>query len=452
MKKQFRHFLAVSFTILSLIAVNACKKDHFDEPPGNTTDPNLPVNITIAEIVALHDAGGGEGTFQRITEDKTLTATVIADDKSGNFYKSIVIDDGTAGITLALDRADLYNDYPVGRKIYVKLNGLTIGDNGGLPQIGGGIDSISNPLQPELASISSALITKFVVKGPAGQTVPIQKVSLGSLGTLNPAYLNRLIQVDTVEFDGASKNKTWGGVIGGPSGGYMDRTIQDCFGNTAVISTGAYSTFSQKLTPTGQGTLLAIYSVFAGDPQLVMRDAGDATMDQTIACPVETTLFLQDFNGVSTSGNLSITDWVNYTTSGTKAWYGSGSSNKFARISAFNSSQPLVVGWLITPAINLDGSSNETLYFRTNVFSPLGSTKLEVLYSTDYTGSGSPDAASWTVLSSVPNVNTNWSNAAPVSLGGISGSAVHFAFRYTGGDPGNTTQYNVDDVKITYFQ
>ena len=287
MKKQFKHLLVAILTVISLMASNACKKDHFDEPPANTTDPNLVVNTTIAELLALHIAGGGDGTFQLITEDKTIAATVIADDRSGNFYKSIVIDDTTGGITLALDRSSLYNDYPVGRKIYVKLKGLTIGDNGGLPEIGGGIDTISNPLQPALASISSILITKYVVKGPSGQIIPIQHVTINAIKSLNATYLNRLVQLDSVEFKASDAGKTWGGVIGGPSGGYVNRTLEQC-PNTSVdkiiISTGAYSTFSQKLTPTGKGTLLAIYSVYSGAPQLVMRDDADAHLDDTVRC------------------------------------------------------------------------------------------------------------------------------------------------------------------------
>ena len=284
MKKQFKHLLVAALTIISLMAANACKKDHFDEPPANTTDPNLPVNITIAELLTRFTANGGTGTFLPIAEDLTLAATVIADDKSGNFYKTIVIDDGTAGISLALDRSSLYNDYPIGRKIYVKLNGLTIGDNGGLPEIGGGIDTITDPTQPALASISSILITKFVVKGPSGQTVPVQSVTVNAIKSLNATYLNRLIQLDSVEFKASDAGKTWGGVIGGPSGGYVDRKLEDCAGNNVTISTGAYSTFSQKLTPTGKGTLLAIYSVYNGTPQLVMRDAADAHLDDTTRC------------------------------------------------------------------------------------------------------------------------------------------------------------------------
>ncbi len=287
MKKQFKHLLVAILTVSSLLATNACKKDHFDEPPGNTTDPNLPVNITIADLVALHVAGGGDGTFQKITDDKTIVATVIADDRSGNFYKSIVIDDGTAGITLALDKSSLYNDYPIGRKIYVKLNGLTIGDNGGLPEIGGGVDTITDPLQPALASISSILITKYVVKGPTGQTIPIQHVSVNAIKSLNTTYLNRLIQLDSVEFRPSDAGKTWGGIIGGSSGGYINRTLEQC-PNTAlnkiIVSTGAYATFSQHLTPTGNGTLFAIYSVYSGAPQLVMRDETDAQLNDTTRC------------------------------------------------------------------------------------------------------------------------------------------------------------------------
>ena len=63
------------------------------------------------------------GSFEVITEDKTIGGIVIADDESGQFYKTIVIQDETGGISVNLDGYDLYTSYPVGRKVYVKSEG-----------------------------------------------------------------------------------------------------------------------------------------------------------------------------------------------------------------------------------------------------------------------------------------------------------------------------------------
>jgi len=61
---------------------------------------------------------------------------VTADDRSGNFYKQIVIQDSTAGLTVLIDNNSLFNEYPVGRKIYIKLKGLYMSKYAATPQLG----------------------------------------------------------------------------------------------------------------------------------------------------------------------------------------------------------------------------------------------------------------------------------------------------------------------------
>ena len=64
------------------------------------------------------------GNIEQIAVDKTIAGVVIADDESGQFYKTIVIQDSTGGISVKLDGYDLYTKYPVGRQVFIKLKGL----------------------------------------------------------------------------------------------------------------------------------------------------------------------------------------------------------------------------------------------------------------------------------------------------------------------------------------
>lgn len=89
-------------------------------------------NSSIAELKSKYVSG----KFTTITNDFLIHATVVADDKSGNFYKTIVIQDSTGGIELKLNRTGIYTDFPVGMKIGLKCKGLTIGDYNGLIRLG----------------------------------------------------------------------------------------------------------------------------------------------------------------------------------------------------------------------------------------------------------------------------------------------------------------------------
>ncbi len=71
-----------------------------------------------------------------ITDDVIIGGIVCMDDKSGNYYKKIVIQDETGGIEIEIDQTNLYTDYPVGRKVYVRCKGLFLGNYFDIPQLG----------------------------------------------------------------------------------------------------------------------------------------------------------------------------------------------------------------------------------------------------------------------------------------------------------------------------
>jgi hypothetical protein len=441
-------FIAIAL-LVAISSATSCKKDTFDEPPGNTADPNLDT-ISISRLKAYYTGGSPVS----IPDDVNIAGIVIADDRTGSFYKSIVIDDGNAAIAVSIDvSSGLYTDYPIGRKIYVKCQGLALGTYGGTPQLGGYVDGTS------VGRIAQALLPKVIVKGPTGNDIAplVQHITIGQL---NDSYLSRLVQFENVEFKGTSIDTPYAEVNKAvPDDG--DRILGDCDGGTVTVRTSPFCTFAFARTPEGNGSILGVYTKYNSTKQLSIRDTSDVNLRGTncidIPPPVVDTILYENFNGVSTSGNLSIPSWTNFSTAGTKYWYGNGLSDKNARVSAFNSTvsqqQPSNICWLITPPVNLDASTNEKIVWRRYVGFVTGTIKMEVLYSTDYSGSGDPSSSTWNLLvDDAPAATTSFSNATPVSLNAITGTAVYFAFRYTGGySPAtNTTQYNLDNVLISH--
>ena len=128
--------------IFAVYAINASCNKKFDEPPIYT-GPEIKANLTIMQLRGMHFPGN----FEKVMEEFILEAVVIADDRKDNFYKSIVVEDSTGGITIRMDANGLYTDYPVGRKIAVKLRNLWMGDYARMIQLGAGIDQ-SNPAFP----------------------------------------------------------------------------------------------------------------------------------------------------------------------------------------------------------------------------------------------------------------------------------------------------------------
>jgi len=89
--------------------------------------------ITISDLKAKYEA---VLTPININEDIYVKGQVISSDSTGNFYKSIFIQDETTGIELKLGKYNLFNEYKLGQWVYVKLRDLTIGAYYGSVQIG----------------------------------------------------------------------------------------------------------------------------------------------------------------------------------------------------------------------------------------------------------------------------------------------------------------------------
>lgn len=101
----------------------------FSGTPGNPpayryyTDDDFAEIITIAELSKLYSPGKPV----EIEDDLVIKGRISTTDQPGNFYKSLYIQDETAGIELKIGKNGLYNDYRPGQMVYVKLAGLSVG-------------------------------------------------------------------------------------------------------------------------------------------------------------------------------------------------------------------------------------------------------------------------------------------------------------------------------------
>ena len=69
-------------------------------------------------------------------DENIISGIVTSSDSTGNFYKSIYIQDETSGIEIKLGKNNLYNEYKLGQRVYVKIKDLTIGAYYGQIQLG----------------------------------------------------------------------------------------------------------------------------------------------------------------------------------------------------------------------------------------------------------------------------------------------------------------------------
>ena len=254
--------------LFAVISFSACIKKDFDAPPDQSSiDPKIPCNKTIAQIKTLYNSASAV----RIDSDYTVYGIVTADDKSGNFYKQIVIQDSTAGLTVLIDNNSLFNEYPVGRKIYIKLKGLYMSKYAATPQLGyipDGTGAISN--------IPGSLLGNFIIKANYPNTVVPETVTLTQLNNTATFsyYVNRLVTIDNAEFTSADMGKPYADPAAIASG--TSRYVEECSSTKTIqLRSSGYANFQPLLTPLGKGKITGIFTLYNNSAQLVIRDTTD---------------------------------------------------------------------------------------------------------------------------------------------------------------------------------
>lgn len=429
------------------IHLNACIKK-YDTPPLYA-GTNLKANASIKSLYDSHIAGNNE----KFVDNEIITGIVTANDANDNFYKTIILQDSTAAISIRMDGFGLSANYPLGMRLMVKLNGMWMGEYGGMLQLGGGVDR-SNPLFTELVPVPAALFSKhFLSAGMAILPTPLEV----SYNQLQDSLHSRLVKLNNIEFAVNDTAKSFGDAINKLT---TSHSLKFCGGGTVYLRTSGFASFASVKTPKGSGSITGIYSEFGSQRQLMIRDTGDVEFTQS-RCVYNgpSVLFYEDFEQYSPNQPLFIPQWSNFAESGKQLYQiQSFQNNRVASITALGTNETAVVSWLILPALQLNNSTGEQLSFLTRDAFDNGA-GLQILLSNNYDGKGEPWKAKWSSLNAtiakgaIGGINAVFTKSGNINLSNYAG-LVHIAFKYTGNDAGpvsgrKNTNYWVDDVKIT---
>ncbi len=259
--------IQVAFLCTLLFVGWGCVKREFDEPPVGGEPVDVVPNISIADLKALHVTPGG---FDTIREDLIIGGVVVMDDRSGNYYKSLVIQDNSGGIEVRFNDGFLYNQFPVGRQIFIYCKDLILTDYNNLVQLTGSVVEEGGVVDD--VGLTEAQVRRKIVKGPmVGAPAP----KLKRLNELSSQDVSTLIRLEGVQFIAADAGKIYADPITKNS---INRTLMDCSGNKLVLRTSGYADFAGQLTPTGNGSIVGVLSVFGATLQLYIRDLRDIEM------------------------------------------------------------------------------------------------------------------------------------------------------------------------------
>lgn len=257
MKKIQITFFACMVFILS---TSAClKQASFANNINNRVDSI----VSIKSVKKLHYTG----EFEVVQQNMSIEAVVVANDASNNLYKTIAVQDSTAGIMILLDGINLHQEFPIGAVIRIQLKDLILTDYRRMVQIVAAIDTSNGSLQT--TGIPSPLFSKHIVIVKDQPNIkPIQV----NFKNLHDSLQGRLIKLSNVEFASADTNLSFAdkkNKIG------ASRALKFCTGGTVYLRTSGYADFAGIKLPSGNGDLVGVYSVYNSEKQVFIRDTSD---------------------------------------------------------------------------------------------------------------------------------------------------------------------------------
>lgn len=434
-------------TIALFATFASCVDESYDTPDlsGECTD------LTTTKEVSFF-TNSAATSYAQHTGDDIIEGYVTSSDIGGNFYKSIsfVSIDGTVGFSVPIDDYNLYTKYEPGRKVYVNMKDRYFVRENNSTVIGSlyNNNTLENTSDDEVGRISpveyQSVLTRSCTKIDEDDLVN----NLTIAQTLNNNNINKLIELDNVQFSDASLNQNYYDEDVFTIGGGTNHNVVDAAGNTIIVRVSEFATFASATIPSGNGKLRGVLTKFGSTFQFMIRSLDDVQLNGPRILP----LFEETF-----STSVSFANWAKPSVIGSsQVWQlntAAGNPAGCADMNGYSGSAQNNEDWLISPAINLTAAPSATLTFQTQ--RPFSGTNIQVFVSTNYVAPNPaspplPSTATWTLLTGyqLSTSGTTWWNSGNVSLNAYVGNPnVRIAFKYVSTTSG-ASQWRVDNVKV----
>jgi len=424
-----------------------CRQNPFDPPQLNYEITPPEVNTSIHAI--YERVKQSPTNFYKYSKQENplwLEAYVSSSDAAGNFYKELYLQDAPgnpqSAMRLLLDQTAIYNSYPVGRKLFVKLNGLAAGLHRGVLTLGSyQADGIEN--------LPQYLIEEHLMR--SDQDFEIQPKNV-EVSDFEEEMVGQWIQLDGVQFSKAERGRTYAAQAFDQFDG--ERRLLHCKTHHNIwLSSSTFCKFKSVVIPGQAGTLKGIFTRdFRNEKYIIkVNSPGDLQFEDSRCDP-----FFEEHFETTTRGKLQIDGWLNYTEEGSPYWKVAEEETTLGRsasMSAYASEDAKSVVWLIGPPIDLSGLSKPYFAFRSAV--KYGDkSQLEVFIATDFKGiTEGLKTANWQKLelkiASRMDGNSIWIDSGDYDLKDFKNQKVHFGFRYTGsGKSTYDATFFVDDIRV----
>ncbi|MBZ9777786.1 DUF5689 domain-containing protein [Psychroflexus sp. CAK8W] len=470
--KIFNHNLLFLFLGLGMIlSTSSCvEDDDFNAPQFEQTPPDIEGNIVSLSVLEGILEQNDNGPFTFNDTDNVVEAYVISNDESGNFFRELIVQDKpenpTYGVAIQVDVNPLFTKFDFGRKVYIKLDGLSVGQReGNEPRLG-----IADGT--DIARIPEAFVDESIIRDTlVADIVPVQR----QLSELEFSDVNTYVELTDVQFSKIYFSENGSASYASETGDSFDgeRILESCASsNELIFSTSTFADFKTLSLPPGSGSLKGVvtrdffgefFTFYINSPEDVDM-TGERCDPIVFSCglastPANSEFINVNFEDQNINSPVNIPGWTNYIEAGSEAWEAfvdNGTNQSLGisvRVGSFNSGDASTISWLISPEIPVVDSSKVTLEFKTsNSFSD--DSVMQVLYSTNWNGTEEGiTTADWGVIEDAVIVSNSqffgdWVSSKLVDMSCFEGNG-HIAFKYIGsGQQSQDGTYELDDIFI----
>ena len=236
--------------------------------------PELPQANTTVSTFRNHILG----THSHVVEDDVvLVGRVISSDVEDNFYRSIVVDDGTGAVKVMVGVSPLAADYPEGLEVSLRLRGCYAAYQRGVAVVGAEAEEYEAYDVGYLASREA--VDRVVVRGA---DVEVQEPRRVEIADLRPSDCGRLVRVGGLHLVASTSIDTLAGDMLGDAHWRGYSLFKDDAGDSIAVYTRDYARFADRHIPLEELSICGIVGWAAYDGgrecyQLKMRYAEDCT-------------------------------------------------------------------------------------------------------------------------------------------------------------------------------
>ncbi len=454
----------------AMVVVSCVQDDEYETPTLVITSFDVPQGqlLTMGGVRAAVETAittiGDDNAIHTFPADvdQYVVGYVISSDFAGNFFEELLLQDKasspTTGIKVLIDANPLSATYKFGRKVFVKVTGLSAGFDSDVLSIG--IKDGSN-----LEQLAESDQRDFLIRDDeVAEIVPLPV----SISDFSDVLTNIYVRLTDVQFNRnevlGSNPKTYANESSDEFDG--ERILESCAtGSSTIFSTSTFADFKSLILPAGRGTMDAVltknffgdvFNIVINDPTSINFDNTDRCDPDVLTCTTSsgggTEFYRENFEQFNAIEDYEAIGWTNVNVSGgSEVWeIGDFSGNNYVQVSGFSSGEPDIDTWLVTPGINMDSTSGEELSFQIQAAFDNG-TILSALVSSNFTEDVT--TADWQLLDvTVPVGPTDgfgdFIDIGPLNISCLDG-VINIAFVYEGSDPSATTRYHVDNIVVT---